>query len=73
MKIGVEHYTISKNKKKIKFKINLFHLLDDLGAWEYFDQLVEHIMDNEYYSKGSYTFLSPLENDEVEWETELGK
>jgi hypothetical protein len=54
--------------KKVKFKINLFHLLDDLGGWEYFDQIVEDKMDNEYMSEGGYTLLSPLDKDELEWE-----
>lgn len=51
--------------KKVKFKINLFHLLDDLGGWEYFDQIVEDKMDNEYMSEGGYTLLSPLDKDEL--------
>ena len=59
--------------KKVKFKINLFHLLDDLGGWEYFDQIVEDKMDNEYMSEGGYTLLSPLDKDELEWECEVEK
>ena len=59
--------------KQVKFKINLFHLLDDLGGWEYFDQIVEDKMDNEYMSEGGYTLLSPLDKDELEWECEVEK
>ena len=61
----------NKPKNPLKFKLILFHLLDDLGGWEYLDQIVERKTKNEYYSEGGYTFLSSLENDELEWETKL--
>ena len=53
--------------KKVKFKINLFHLLDDLDGWNYFDEMIE----DEYgiSHNGGYHLLSKLENDELEWET----
>ena len=58
---------------KVKFKINLFNLLDDLGGWEYLDEIVENKTDNEYMSEGGYILFSPLENDELEWGTTIVK
>ena len=56
---------------KVKFKINLFNLLDDLGGWEYLDEIVENKTNNQYMSEGGYILFSPLENDELEWGTTI--
>ena len=66
----------NKPRKSVKFKLNLFQLLDDLDGWNYFDQIVEWESEKlddleDYLPSGSYKFLSPLKNDELEWETEL--
>ena len=58
--------------KKVKFKINVFDLMNDLGGWDYFENYIESTFGYNYIPKnGSFTLLSTLENDELLWETEL--